>query len=91
MAPKRASTPWGPFVAERVADTKNTAKSMVDRSSASYSGAKAKAMPPWRQRNEKLEPQYELDALAKAEARALAFEPGRHQVYIEGRPVVAAL
>ena len=85
MAPKR--TPWVSEVATRMEAAATSARDALDKSNVERLAAVPKGAP-WRRPKNTLPAQDELTALRVGGTSALAFEPSRQQVIVEGRPVV---
>lgn len=85
MAPK--SAPWVTETAQRLEVASADARFRLERSNAAHAGALAKAAP-WRRSNETLTPAQEIAAVRFVQPKALSFQPARHQIVVEGRPVV---
>ena len=93
MAPKKhVYTPWVDVTGRRIEAKRDEAASILNASVAASSGAVPKGSAPWRRddlnENIHLDPPTEAAALRTANPRALAFDPARWVVYVEGRRVL---
>ena len=87
MPPKKATTPWVDHVAHRLQEKRQVADEKLYASAAAHRGAVPKAAAA-RDRDFRLTPPQEAEALARSTPRALMFDPTRHSVIAQGRPVV---